>query len=66
MQAARGIVQRALLTVVQLPQSAESAVLEHRGVCEAIASANPDWARNAMRDHLERVERDAQRALARG
>ena len=60
MQAARDVVRRALLSVVTVPQSPESAVVEHRGVYEAIRSGNPDWARNAMREHLERVERDAE------
>jgi GntR family transcriptional repressor for pyruvate dehydrogenase complex len=60
MQAARDVVRRALLSVVRVPQSPESAIVEHRGVYEAIRSGNPDWARNAMREHLERVERDAE------
>ena len=60
MQAARDVVRRALLSVVTVPQSPESAIVEHRGVYEAIRSGNPDWARNAMREHLERVERDAE------
>jgi DNA-binding FadR family transcriptional regulator len=60
MQAARDVVRQALLSVVTVPQSPESAVVEHRGVYEAIRSGNPDWARNAMREHLERVERDAE------
>jgi GntR family transcriptional repressor for pyruvate dehydrogenase complex len=59
-QAAREIVQRALLNVVRVPMSPESAVLEHRAIREAIEYGNPEWARNAMRDHLERVERDAE------
>ena len=61
MQAAREIVRRALLSIVHVPRSPESAVLEHRAVYEAIETANPDWARTAMRDHLERVERDAEK-----
>jgi DNA-binding FadR family transcriptional regulator len=61
MQAAREIVRRALLALVHVPRSPESAVLEHRAVYEAIETANPDWARTAMRDHLERVERDAEK-----
>jgi GntR family transcriptional regulator, transcriptional repressor for pyruvate dehydrogenase complex len=60
MQAARDVVRRALLSVVRVPQSPESAIVEHRGVYEAVRSGNPDWARNAMREHLERVERDAE------
>ena len=66
MQAARDVVRRALLSVVTIPQSPESAIVEHRGVHEAIASGNPDWARNAMREHLERVERDAEKGVVNG
>jgi GntR family transcriptional repressor for pyruvate dehydrogenase complex len=66
MQAARDVVRRALLTVVKVPQSPESAIVEHRGVYEAVRSGNPDWARNAMREHLERVERDAEKGVANG
>jgi DNA-binding FadR family transcriptional regulator len=35
-------------------------------VYEAIRSGNPEWARNAMREHLERVERDAEKGVANG
>ena len=66
MQAARDVVRRALLTVVKVPQSPESAIVEHRGVYEAIRSGNPEWARNAMREHLERVERDAEKGVVNG
>jgi GntR family transcriptional repressor for pyruvate dehydrogenase complex len=66
MQAVRDVVRRALMSVVNIPRSPESAVVEHRGVFEAIASGNPDWARNAMREHLERVERDAEKGVLNG
>jgi len=66
MQAARDVVRRALLSVVRVPQSPESAIVEHRGVYEAVRSGNPDWARNAMREHLERVERDAEKGVTNG
>ncbi len=66
MQAVRDIVRQALLSVVTIPRSPESAIVEHRGVHEAIASRNPDWARNAMREHLERVERDAEKGVVNG
>jgi GntR family transcriptional repressor for pyruvate dehydrogenase complex len=66
MQAARGVVRRALEQVVNVPRSPESAVVEHRAVLEAVTARNPDWARNAMRDHLERVERDAEKGVVNG
>jgi GntR family transcriptional repressor for pyruvate dehydrogenase complex len=66
MQAARDVVRRALEQVVKVPRSPESAIVEHRAVREAIAARNPDWARNAMREHLERVERDAEKGVPNG
>jgi GntR family transcriptional repressor for pyruvate dehydrogenase complex len=66
MQAARDVVRRTLEQVVNVPHSPESAVLEHRAILEAIEARNPDWARNAMREHLERVERDAQKGAVDG
>jgi GntR family transcriptional repressor for pyruvate dehydrogenase complex len=66
MRAAREIVRRALLSVVHVPQSPESAVVEHRAVYEAIETANAGWARNAMYEHLQRVERDAEKGVLNG
>jgi GntR family transcriptional repressor for pyruvate dehydrogenase complex len=66
MQAVRDVVRRALEQVVNVPHSPESAVLEHRAVHEAIEARNPDWARTAMREHLERVERDAKKGVPNG
>ena len=66
MQAARDVVRHALEQVVNVPRSPESAIVEHRAVLEAVAARNPDWARNAMREHLERVERDAQKGTPNG
>ena len=59
-EAARDVVRTALEAVVHVPHSPERAIVEHRVVHEAIAAGNQDWARNAMREHLERVERDAE------
>jgi len=66
MQAARGVVTRALEQVVHVPRSPESAIVEHKAVLEAIEARNPEWARNAMREHLERVERDAEKGSLNG
>lgn len=60
MQAARGVVRRVLEQVVNVPRSPEKAILEHRAVRDAISVGNATAARNAMREHLERVERDAE------
>lgn len=66
MQAARDVVRRALEQVVHVPRSPESAIVEHRAVLEAVEARNADWARNAMREHLERVERDAKKGNLNG
>jgi DNA-binding FadR family transcriptional regulator len=66
MQAARDVVRQALEKVVNVPRSPESAIVEHRAVLEAVTARNPDWARNAMRDHLQRVERDAEKGVLNG
>ena len=66
MQAARDVVRQALEQVVNVPRSPESAIVEHRTVLEAVTARNPDWARNAMRDHLQRVERDAEKGVLNG
>jgi GntR family transcriptional repressor for pyruvate dehydrogenase complex len=66
MQAARDVVRRALEQVVNVPRSPESAIVEHGAVLEAVEARNPDWARNAMCDHLERVERDAKKGNLNG
>lgn len=66
MQAARDVVRQALEQVVNVPRSPESAIVEHRAVLEAVTARNPDWARNAMRDHLQRVERDAEKGVSNG
>jgi GntR family transcriptional repressor for pyruvate dehydrogenase complex len=66
MQAARDVVRGALEAVVHVPRSPESAIVEHRAIHEAIANRNPEWARNSMREHLERVERDAAKGVLNG
>jgi GntR family transcriptional repressor for pyruvate dehydrogenase complex len=66
MQAARDVVRHALEKVVHVPHSPESAVIEHRAVREAIGARDGDGARSAMREHLERVERDAEKGVRNG
>ena len=61
MQAVRELVRRALLTIVLIPNSPESAVIEHRAVRAAIASGDPVRAREEMRAHLNRVQGDVER-----
>jgi len=66
MQAVRDVVRRALMTVFVIPQSPESAVVEHRGIRAAIASGDPARARQEMTDHLVRVEADVEKGVSNG
>ena len=66
MQAVRDVLRRALTTVYHLPQSPESAVVEHRGLRSAIATGDASRAREEMRLHLARVESDVQKGVLHG
>jgi GntR family transcriptional repressor for pyruvate dehydrogenase complex len=66
MQAVRDVLRRALLTVYHIPQSPESAVVEHRAIENAIAGGDAGRAREEMREHLVRVERDVQKGVLNG
>jgi GntR family transcriptional repressor for pyruvate dehydrogenase complex len=66
MHAIRDVVRRALLTVYFIPQSPESAVVEHRAVRAAIAAGDAARARDEMRNHLVRVERDVEKGVRSG
>jgi GntR family transcriptional repressor for pyruvate dehydrogenase complex len=64
MQAIRGLLQRALASVYQIPGSPERSIEQHRTILEAVTRRDPDGARRAMLDHLLRVERDIQHTIA--
>jgi len=66
MHAVRDVVRRALLTVFVIPQSPESAVVEHRAIRAAIASGDPSRARQEMSNHLVRVESDVEKGVSNG
>jgi GntR family transcriptional repressor for pyruvate dehydrogenase complex len=66
MQAVRDLVRRALMTVFMIPQSPESAVVEHRAIRAAIASGEPSRARQEMSNHLVRVESDVEKGAFNG
>ena len=66
MHAVRDVVRRALLTVFVIPQSPESAVVEHRAIRAAIASGDPSRARQEMTNHLVRVESDVEKGVSNG
>jgi GntR family transcriptional regulator, transcriptional repressor for pyruvate dehydrogenase complex len=58
MNAVRDVIRRALMTIVRIPQSPQSAVVEHGAIRAAIAAHDAERARTEMRNHLVRVERD--------
>jgi DNA-binding FadR family transcriptional regulator len=60
MHAVRDVLRRALMTVYTLPQSPESAVVEHRAIRAAVAARDDEGARREMRSHLSRVETDVE------
>jgi GntR family transcriptional repressor for pyruvate dehydrogenase complex len=66
MQAVRDVVRRALMTVFVIPQSPESAVVEHRAIRAAIAARDPQRARHEMTHHLVRVEADVEKGVSNG
>jgi DNA-binding FadR family transcriptional regulator len=66
MHAVRDVVRRALLTIVRIPQSPQSAVVEHRAIRAAIAERDAEAAREEMRKHLLRVEGDVEKGVPHG
>ena len=62
MEAVRGLVRRALLTVFLIPGSPDSAIPEHRAIRAAIEAGEQGHAQQEMRAHLVRVELDVARA----
>jgi GntR family transcriptional regulator, transcriptional repressor for pyruvate dehydrogenase complex len=66
MQAVRDVIRRALMTAARIPQSPQSAVVEHRAIRAAIAAGEADRARAEMRNHLLRVERDVEKGVPNG
>jgi DNA-binding FadR family transcriptional regulator len=66
MHAVRDVLRRALSSVYQIPNSPESAVVEHRAIRAAVAAGEAEAARKEMRLHLDRVERDVQKGVLNG
>ena len=66
MHAVRDVLRRALTTVYHIPQSPESAVVEHRAIRAAVAAGDAAKAREEMRLHLARVESDVQKGVLHG
>ena len=66
MHAVRDVLRRALSTVYHVPQSPESAVVEHNAIRAAVAAGDAAKARDEMRFHLRRVESDVQKGALHG
>jgi DNA-binding FadR family transcriptional regulator len=66
MEAVRGVIRRALITIFRVPNSPERSLEQHRLIRAAIADRDTDRAREEMRAHLDRVEADADKGALRG
>jgi GntR family transcriptional regulator, transcriptional repressor for pyruvate dehydrogenase complex len=66
MQAVRDVIRRALVSIFHIPHSPERAIGEHRDIRAAIADADAERARSAMRAHLVRVETDVDKGAMNG
>jgi GntR family transcriptional repressor for pyruvate dehydrogenase complex len=62
MNAVRALLLRSLASSYHIPGSPERAVEMHRKILGAIEAQDEDEARDLMRDHVVRVERDVARA----
>ena len=62
MNAVRALLLRSLASSYHIPGSPERAVEMHRKILAAIEAQDEDAARDLMRDHVVRVERDVARA----
>jgi GntR family transcriptional repressor for pyruvate dehydrogenase complex len=66
MHAVRDVLRRALATVYHIPDSPESAVVEHRAIRAVVAAGDAERAREEMRAHLTRVESDVRKGVLDG
>jgi GntR family transcriptional repressor for pyruvate dehydrogenase complex len=66
MDALRGVIRRALISIFLIPESPERSFEQHRAIREAIAARDATAAREQMRAHLVRVESDVHNALTAG
>jgi GntR family transcriptional repressor for pyruvate dehydrogenase complex len=66
MDALRGVIRRALMSIFLVPESPERSFEQHRTIRTAVATRDAVAAREAMRAHLVRVESDVHNALTVG
>ncbi|MDR7542826.1 MAG: FadR/GntR family transcriptional regulator [Armatimonadota bacterium] len=65
MHAIRDLLHRALASIYHIPGSPQRSIAQHREIIEAIRAGLPEVARQRMREHLVRVERDIQDILSK-
>jgi DNA-binding FadR family transcriptional regulator len=65
MQGIQRLLRGAQIAVGNISGLSETSVREHRAILDAIADGDPGVAYAAMREHLKRVEHDAERILDR-
>jgi GntR family transcriptional regulator, transcriptional repressor for pyruvate dehydrogenase complex len=63
MDALRGVIRRALMSIFRVPESPERSLEQHRAIRGAIAARDAAAATSEMRAHLVRVESDVHNAL---
>jgi len=66
MDAVRGVIRRALMSIFRVPGSPERSLEQHRSILDAIAARDVAAAKEAMLAHLVRVESDVQNGLSSG
>lgn len=66
MHAIRDVIRRALISIYQIPGSPERSNQQHRQVFEAILGRDADLARQRMREHLLRVQREVEASARSG
>lgn len=66
MDALRGVIRRALMSIFLVPESPERSFEQHRAIRAAVAARDATAARAEMHAHLVRVESDVHNALTAG
>ncbi len=64
MHAIRDVLHRALASIYHIPGSPQRSIAQHQSILAAIVEGQPDEARERMREHLLRVQRDIDAVLA--
>ena len=65
MQAIREVMRRAFDSIYQIPGSPQRSSGQHAAIYEAVEAGRPDEARDRMREHILRVEREIGETLSR-